>query len=142
MITHDPNAVFREMSEDDLADLALAMKESISTARDTLYRCEDELRRRLTDNNAKRLQGTRFLVKSTLRREIKWDQDRLLSAALVAASAGRMVAGLFDEAFPLKRECRVAKLNELLKFGGKTAEAIEAAKAEVKETTLLEYEAL
>lgn len=140
MVAHNPNEIYQQMSEDELADCALAMKESIATARDTLARCENELKHRLEANGAKRLQGKRFLVKSTLRREIKWDQEKLEDVLCAAIREDH--SDLFNEAFPLTYGCSIRKLNELLKYGGATAEAIEAAKAEVKETLTLEYEPL
>lgn len=136
----DPNALYKAMSDDELAEMVLSLKEQMADLRTTCWKAEDELRNRLMERNAKRLQGEKFLVKSSVKREIKWDQDGIARALLAADEEGK--ATLFARAFPLKYDCSVRNLNELLKFGGKTAEAIEAAKAEVNEKIELQLQPL
>jgi hypothetical protein len=133
----DPNAIYRQMSDDELAEMVISLKEEMSTLRTTCWRAEDELRNRLIERNAKRLQGEKFLVKSSVKREIKWNDDLLDLAAKTAGEEG--VRHLFDRAFPLVHSPSIRNLNELLKFGGKTAEAVEAAKSEVNEKIELAY---
>ncbi len=134
----DPNAIYRQMSDDELAEMVISLKEEMSTLRTTCWRAEDELRNRLIERNAKRLQGEKFLVKSSVKREIIWDQLALSKAQNVADAEGRV--DLFRQAFPLKYDASIRNLNTLMKFGGKTAEAIEAAKSEVKERVELAYD--
>ena len=138
MVDFDPNAIYRQLSDDELAGLVVDLKEQAANLRTTIWRAEDEIRNRLLERSAKRIQGDRFLIKSSVKRDIKWDQDGLRNAWEVAKAEGKH--GYFLEAFPLKYDCKVRELNSLLKFGGQTAEAIEAAKAEVNEKVELAYE--
>jgi ribosomal protein L29 len=134
----DPNAIYRQMTDDDLAEMVLSLKEQMADLRTTCWRAEDELRNRLLERNAKRLQGEKFLVKSSVKRDVKWDQAALVRAQDVADREG--LVDLFRQAFPLKYDASIRNLNALLKFGGQTAEAIEAAKSEVNEKIELAYE--
>jgi len=140
MSDFDPNAVYKAMSDDELAELVVSLKEQATDLRMTIWKCEDELRNRLVSNNAKRLQGEKYLVKSSIKREIRWLDDAIRSAEEVAFAEGRME--LFRQAFPLVYAPRLRELNELLKFGGDTARAIEAAKLETKEKVELQFEPL
>jgi len=132
------NDVYKSFSDDDLAAMILSLKEQATDIRTAIWRAEDELRNRLITNNAKRLQGQKYLIKSTVDREIKWDHDAIVAAGAIAQTEGR--ADLFRKAFPTVFAPKIRELNELLKFGGKTAEAIEAAKLEVKEKVKLDFE--
>jgi hypothetical protein len=139
-IDFDPNAVYKAMSDDELAELVVGLKEQANELRTTIWKCEDELRNRLIVNNAKRLQGEKYLVKSSVKREIRWNDLAIVSACNIASIEGHRE--LFMRAFPLVYAPKVRELNELLKFGGKTAEAIEAAKIETREKVELAFEAL
>jgi hypothetical protein len=139
-MAEDPKAFYRAMSTDELASTALQLKEQMDGLRTVLWFIEDELRDRLTANNAKHLMGDAFRVKSSLKRNIVFDQ-----AALGRARQEALIAGhrdLFDRAFPLKFDCSVANMNTLLKLGGKTAEAIESAKVSVSEKVYLTYDCI
>jgi hypothetical protein len=137
-IDFDPSAVYKAMSDDELAGLVVDLKGQASELRQTIWKAEDELRNRLLERNAKRLQGEKFLVKSSVKRDVKWDQAALVRAQDVADREG--LVDLFRQAFPLKYDASIRNLNALLKFGGQTAEAIEAAKSEVNEKIELAYE--
>ncbi len=134
----DPNAIYKQLSVDELAQLIVDLKEQATTLRTSIWKAEDEIRNRLLEANAKRIQGEKFLVKSTIKRDIKWDQDGIARALLAADEEGK--ATLFAQAFPLKYDCSIRNLNTLLKHGGRTAEAIEAAKTEVNEKVELAYD--
>jgi len=139
-VDFDPNAIYKQLDDDELAQLVVDLKEQASTLRQSIWRAEDEIRNRLLERNAKRIQGDRFLIKSSVKRDIKWDYEMIERAGEVAKSEGR--DGLFGEAFPRAYGCSIRNLNALLKFGGKTAEAIEAAKTEVNEKVELAFEPL
>ncbi len=140
MSDFDPKAIYKAMSDDELAGLAIDLKEQAFNLRQTIWAVEDELRNRLITNNAKRLQGTKYLVKSSVKREIVWDQDGIDRVGVKASEEGH--SSLFFRAFPQVFAPRLRELNELLKFGGETARAIEAAKLEVKEKIELSFETL
>jgi hypothetical protein len=136
----DPNAIYRQMSDDELAEMVISLKEEMSTLRTTCWRAEDELRNRLIERNAKRLQGEKFLVKSSVKREIKWLDDVIEGVRQAANAEGHL--DLFCDAFPKVYAPRIREVNELVKFGGKTAELIEAAKGQVNEKVELQFQPL
>jgi hypothetical protein len=139
-IDFDPNAVYKAMTDDELAELVVGLKEQANELRTTIWKCEGELRDRLIANNAKRLQGDKYLVKSSIKREIVWDQDKINDASEIARR--QSLTDLFNRAFPLTYSPKLRELNELLKFGGETAGAIEAAKLETREKVELAFEML
>jgi uncharacterized small protein (DUF1192 family) len=118
-------------ADDELAAQHEGLKDGIRALREELWKVEAELARRLASRQARTILGKEFKVRTSNKREIVWDQFKLGDARYTAVDNG--LEDLFDKSFPLKRECSVRNLNELLKLGGKTAEAIEAAKLEVKE---------
>jgi hypothetical protein len=136
----NPRDIYKTFSTDDLATTILSLKEQIDSIKTVLYYCEDELRDRLTANNAKHLLGEAYRIKSSVKRDITWDQSALRRAMSIAKEENRDLQ--FLAAFPTKFEPSIIKLNALLKLGGKTAEAIEAARLETKEKVYLSYDRL
>lgn len=139
-MSDNPRELYTRMSTDDLVATILELKEQINSIKLPLDYCEAELRDRLVRNNAKHLMGEAYRVKTVLKRDIVWDQDALRLALEVAEGEGRCPS--FHKAFPQKFDCSVVNLNALLKLGGKTVEAIEAAKVETKEKVYLSYDRL
>lgn len=125
----------KRVSDDELASDLLARKQAIAQLREEIAHIEAELARRLQERNARILQGERFRVSTGIKRTITWDQAKLEDAELQAVDEGRQ--DLFRKAFPLEYKPNLTHLNQLLKFGGKTAEAIAMAK--VKEEERLEF---
>lgn len=121
--------------DDDLASDLLARKAAIAQLREEIAHIEAELARRMADRNARILQGERFRVSSGIKRYLTWAQDKLADAAAVADAEGH--GDMFGKAFKLEYKANLTQLNNLLKFGGRTAEAIAAAK--VKEEERLEF---
>ena len=139
-IDFDPNALYRQCSDDELAQLVVDLKEQASTLRQSIWRAEDEIRNRLLERNAKRIQGDRYLIKSSVKREIRWDDARIARACDAARDEGHHE--LFIKAFPLVYAPRLREVNELLKYGGATATLIDEAKSEVNEKVELAFETL
>lgn len=137
-VDFDPNAIYKQLDDDELAALVVDLKEQASNLRQTIWRAEDEIRNRLLERSAKRIQGDRYLIKSSVKRDIKWNDASLDLTAKVAEQEG--VKHLFDRAFPLVYSPKIRELNELLKFGGETAKSIELSKSEVNEKIELAYE--
>jgi hypothetical protein len=130
-----PHSIYEEMADDQLAEDLLRCKEEIAGLRGAVAHIEFELQRRLEARNARILQGEQFRVTTNIKRTIAWDQDKLAVAYAVAGAEGHQL--MFQRAFPLERKANLTHLNSLLKYGGKTAEAIELAKT--KEDARVEY---
>jgi hypothetical protein len=128
------------LSDDELAQVVSDLRQQAAELRQNVWCYEDVLRDRLISRNAKRLQGDKYLVKSSIKREIKWDQAAIAEAGWKAESEGK--CDLFVKAFPPQYGCSIRNMNELLKHGGETAKAVEAAMAEVRERLELEISEL
>jgi hypothetical protein len=85
----NPRDIYKTFSTDDLATTILSLKEQIDSIKTVLYYCEDELRDRLTANNAKHLLGEAYRIKSSVKRDITWDQSALRRAMSIAKEENR-----------------------------------------------------
>jgi len=136
----DNREFYKTLDTDGLAQVVYDLKEQAGELRQTIWAAEDELRDRLAANEASVLLGKRYRVKCSVKRETIWDQGMLSAAGLVAITQG--AGELFGKAFPTKYDCSVRNLNALMKLGGATAKAIEAARAEVREKIEVKVEEL
>jgi hypothetical protein len=130
-----PHSYYEQACDDDLAVDLLARKDAIKVLREEILHIEGELLRRLEARNARILQGESYKITTGIKREITFSQLRLADAWETAQEEGHI--DLFCKAFPLERKANRTHLNQLLKFGGRTAEAIERAKE--KETSRIEF---
>jgi hypothetical protein len=130
-----PHSYYEQACDDDLAVDLLARKDAIKVLREEILHIETELQRRLEARNARILQGESYKITTGIKREISWDQLKLADAFAVAAAEGH--GEMFARAFPVERKANLTNLNQLLKYGGRTAEAVELAKT--KETSRVEF---
>lgn len=130
----------QDRSTDELAEHALAIKEAMRTLREEYWKIEQEILNRLTVMNAKVLEASEYRVRSSVKRDYKYDQEALSNAFSVASAEG--LGNLFNRAFKVERKVSLRGLDELLKRGGKTKEAVEAAQREANERTELVFEKL
>ncbi len=136
----DKREFYKGMTDEDLSEQLVAAKEHAATLRQEVWYVEDEIRDRLLQRNATVILAGKWKVKSSVKREVKWDQSALAAAACVSLVQG--VGEEFHRSFPLEYGCSVRNLNALLKLGGATAQAIEAARGEVTEKVTITVEAL
>lgn len=125
---------------DALAEQALQIKEGIRTLREELWKIEQEIGNRLIKLNAKVMEGGEYRVRSSVKRTLVFDQEKLAAAFSIAAGEG--LGNLFNRAFTVERKVSLRGLDELTKRGGKTKEAIDAAQLEAQEKTNLVFEKL
>lgn len=130
-----PHSAFSELADDQLAEDLLDRKGNIRRLRDEILHIEMELMRRLEARNARILQGESYKISTGIKRDISWDQRKLADAFAVAAAEGH--GEMFAKAFPVERKANLTHLNQLMKYGGRTAEAVNYAKT--KETERLEF---
>jgi hypothetical protein len=135
MTDETPHSYYEQASDDDLAVDLVARKDAIRVLREEILHIEMELARRLTDRNARILQGESYKITTGIKREIGWDQLKLADAFAVAQAEGHGL--MFSKAFPLERKANLTHLNQLMKYGGRVAEAVTLAKT--KETERLEF---
>lgn len=135
MTDETPHSKYEECSDDGLAVWLMDTRDSIRVLREQAAHIEAELLRRLEARNARILQGESFKISTGIKREIAWDQRKLADAFAVASAEGH--GEMFAKAFPVERKANLTHLNQLLKYGGRTAEAVALAKT--KETERLEF---
>jgi hypothetical protein len=130
-----PHSYYEQASDDDLAVDLTDYKDAIRNIREKILHIEMELSRRLEARNARILQGESYRITTGIKRDISWDQLKLADAQAVAEAEGH--GEMFARAFPLERKANLTHLNQLLKYGGRTAEAVMHAR--VKETERIEF---
>jgi hypothetical protein len=130
-----PHSSYEEMVDDDLALCLMDHKDEIRSRREAILHIEMELARRLEARNARILQGEQFKITTGIKRELAFDQLKLADAYAVAQAEGHGL--MFSKAFPLERKANLTHLNQLMKYGGRVAEAVNLAKT--KETERLEF---
>jgi hypothetical protein len=135
MTDETPHSIWEELTDDQLAANLLDHKEGIKAFREQILHIETELQRRLEARNARILQGESYKITTGIKREIGWDQLKLADAFAVAQAEGHGL--MFSKAFPLERKANLTHLNQLMKYGGRVAEAVTLAKT--KETERLEF---